>query len=103
MLIELRGKNDDRRALLSVKPASLSVSLSEAEVYTYDLEGRLLTAWVHDQTYVRALSGRVVKKWRDPVHPAPWKRIQELETDEAQRFVERLSPRIKALLERLER
>ncbi len=103
MLIELRAPSGDLRALLSVKRASLSMSLSEAEVYTYDQEGRLLTAWVNDQTFIRTLDNRIVKKWRDPAHPTPWKMIKELEADEAQQLLKRISRQMNGLLQQLQR
>ncbi len=88
--------------MLSVKRSSLSVSLNEAEVYTYDLDGRLIAAWLHDETYVRTLDSRIVKKWRVPARVGPWKMIQELETDQAQQFFERIWPRIESLVGKLQ-
>jgi hypothetical protein len=52
--------------VLNIKPSSLSLSIDENEVYAFDLLGRLLTAWIADQTFVRTLENRVIKKWWDP-------------------------------------
>lgn len=58
-----------RPVTLSVKPNCLTVSLddpAQAEVYSYDLEGRLWTAFMDRRAYRRGLDGKIIVRWRDP-------------------------------------
>ncbi len=102
MLIEVRDKYNDERVWLSLKRASLSVTFSQAEVYTFDLEGRLILGWLRDQTYIRTLGNRIVKKWRSSDRAAPWKMIEELGAGQTQEFFERTWQRIQALVRKLQ-
>lgn len=63
------GKWDGRPVTLSIKPNCLTVSVddpTEAEVYSYDLEGRLWTAYLDGRAYRRGLDGKIIVRWRDP-------------------------------------
>jgi radical SAM superfamily enzyme YgiQ (UPF0313 family) len=97
MLFELQATGSGPRALFSVKPGSVSVSLDEKEVYSFDLQGRLITGWVDDQTYVRTLDNRIIKKWRDGARGGPWKSIRQLESREKQHVLNRTCARMRAL------
>jgi len=58
-----------RPVTLSIKPNCLTVSLddpAQAEVYSYDLEGRLWTAFMNGRAYRRGLDGKIIVRWRDP-------------------------------------
>jgi radical SAM superfamily enzyme YgiQ (UPF0313 family) len=97
MLVEFQTGGSDRQVVLSLKPGAVSVSLDEVEVYSFDGEGRLLTAWVNEQTYVRTLDNRVIKKWRDPGRRRPWKLIEALSAEDKQRFLNQVWARINDL------
>lgn len=100
MLLEVRV-NGNQRVLLSVKPNALAVSFDDEEVYSFDAEGRLLTAWLNEQTYVRTLDNRVIKKWREPNQPTPWKQIRLLSAEEKQSFLRQTETRMRRLAEHL--
>jgi hypothetical protein len=54
---------------ISVKPNCLTISIDgpvEAEVFSYDNEGRLWTAYLDSVSYRRGLDGKMIAKWRLP-------------------------------------
>lgn len=54
---------------LSIKPNCLTVSIdgpNDADVFSYDFEGRLWTAFLDEVSYRRGLDGKMVAKWRLP-------------------------------------
>jgi hypothetical protein len=66
--VVILGRWDGRPVALSVKPNSLTISVdepAEAQVFSYDLEGRLWTAMLDGVSYRRGLDGRMVAKWRE--------------------------------------
>ena len=79
MLIPLEDHKTGRRVLVNITPDSFAVSSDDETVFTFDHEGRLLTAWQNNQTCVRTLDNRIVKKWTERSSPDSWKLIQELE------------------------
>jgi len=97
MLVEFQTGEGNRHVVLSLKPDAVSVSLDEVEVYSFDREGRLLTAWVNDHTYVRTLDNRIIKKWRDPDRRRPWKLIEALSAPDRQRFLNQVWARMNDL------
>lgn len=101
MLVEFQATEPRQRIVFSLKPTSLAIMFDEREVYSFDLEGRLLTAWMNDQTYIRTLDNRVVKKWRERHRGAPWKHIEELKPDEKRQFLSQVWSRMQALLHQL--
>ncbi|MBI4527669.1 MAG: radical SAM protein [Deltaproteobacteria bacterium] len=103
MLLELYNEDRQLFGSLSIKKDSISLGLGDSEVYSYDCEGRLLTAWLSNQTFVRTLDNRVIKKWRDPLHGKAWKLIQELEAEEAKRVLDQARIRIDGVYEQLQR
>lgn len=63
------GRWNDRPVTISVKPNCMTVSLddpAQAEVYSYDLEGRLWTAYMDGLAYRRGLDGKIITRWRLP-------------------------------------
>src|SRR5262245_53666046 len=52
---------------LRLRPEAATVSLGSEQVYSFDGEGRLLTAYRDGCLYKRGFDGRVLAKWR------PWK------------------------------
>jgi radical SAM superfamily enzyme YgiQ (UPF0313 family) len=102
MVIELFVSNPSRKVLLSLKPDSLAISLNEQEVYSFDREGRLLTAWMENKTFVRTLDNRVIKKYRDPNRPFPWKLICELQPAEKSEFFHGVRQTIDVLAQAIE-
>ncbi len=55
--------------VISVKPNCLTISIdgpADADVYSFDLEGRLWTAFFDGISYRRGLNGKIVAKWRLP-------------------------------------
>jgi len=66
--VVILGRWDGKPVALSVKPNSLTISIDEpakADVFSYDLEGRLWTAMLDGVSYRRGLDGRMVAKWRE--------------------------------------
>jgi hypothetical protein len=60
------GSLNDHPVTISVKTNCLTVSfegLGEAQVFSYDFEGRLWTALVKSVSYRRGLDGKMVAKW----------------------------------------
>ena len=63
------GQWNKRPITISVKPNCLTVSIDspeEADVFSYDYEGRLWTAFLDGISYRRGLDGKIVAKWRLP-------------------------------------
>lgn len=61
------GKWDTRPLIISLKPNCLTVSLddpSQADVFSYDLEGRPWTTFIDGIAYRRGLDGRILARWR---------------------------------------
>ncbi len=77
MLFDFPFSRDGRKVILNLKVESTAISLDDSEVYAFDLEGRFLTAWQGDRTYLRTLDNRLIKKSRDPLGQSPWKLIEE--------------------------
>jgi radical SAM superfamily enzyme YgiQ (UPF0313 family) len=103
MLIPLANGKADMRLLLNIKPDSCSLSLNEEAVFSFDREGRLLTAWQNSQTCVRTLDNRIVKKWTERSSPDSWKFIRELEETERRSLLEVISRLVDELTSQLER
>ncbi len=80
---------------LNVQPGYLALSVNDQEVYSFDRDGRLLSAWTHDRTCIRTLDGRVVEKRWDAA--AERKAIRCLDGVEARQFFEELRSRLFAL------
>ena len=65
----LLGKWQGKPVNISVKPSCLTVSVEGAvgtDVFSYDGEGRLWTAFLDGISYRRGLDGKMVAKWRLP-------------------------------------
>ncbi len=77
MLLDFQFPRDGRKVILNLKAESTAISLDDSEVYAFDLEGRFLTAWLGDRTYLRTLDNRLIRKSRDPLGQSPWKIIDE--------------------------
>lgn len=63
------GSVNGRPVVISLKPHSLTVSIDgphEADVVSFDREGRLWTAFFDSVSYRRGLDGKMVAKWRTP-------------------------------------
>lgn len=64
-----RGSWEERNLVLSLKPGSLTLSITHpvgVDVLSHDLEGRLWSAVLEGVTYRRGLNGKIVAKWRPP-------------------------------------
>ena len=103
MLAEFRLIPTGERFLFNLKSSSLSLSMDEKEVYSFDLTGKLLTFWNKDGTYVRTLDNRIIRKWRQSDGNGTWKKIQELEKAEKRTVIERICDRLRDVLRRLEK
>lgn len=55
--------DDDALILLNLKSFSFSVAINKLNSITFDLEGRILGAFVNGINYRRGLDNRVLKKW----------------------------------------
>lgn len=65
----ITGSWQGRPITISVKRNCLTVSIddpSRADVLSYDLAGRLWTAFLDGIAYRRGLDGRMLARWRDP-------------------------------------
>lgn len=63
----INGLWSGRALTLSTKPNCLTISLAQpagAQVWSYDLAGRLWTAMVDGVSYRRGLNGKLVAKWQ---------------------------------------
>jgi hypothetical protein len=61
------GTNDSKPIAISVKPNCVTISIdgpSDADVFSFDYEGRLWTAYLESISYRRGLDGKIVAKWR---------------------------------------
>jgi hypothetical protein len=83
------------RVLLNLKQASVSVSVADKEVYSFDLEGKPLSFWMNGKTFVWTLDCRVIKKWRDS--ESLQKRIQEADPNECQAILGQARSRLAEL------
>jgi hypothetical protein len=83
------------RVLLSLKEASVSLSVADREVYAFDLEGRPLSFWINGHTFVWTLDCRVIEKWRDS--ETSQKQIQETGPNERRTVLERARHRLAEL------
>jgi hypothetical protein len=57
---------ESQRALLNLKQSSVSLSIGDRKVYAFDLDGKPLSFWMSDMTFIWALDCRAIKKWHDP-------------------------------------
>lgn len=65
----ITGSWQGRPITISIKRNCLTVSIddpSRADVFSYDLAGRLWTAFLDGIAYRRGLDGRMLARWRDP-------------------------------------
>ncbi|NDJ86987.1 MAG: radical SAM protein [Chloroflexi bacterium] len=65
----ITGTWQGRPLTISVKRNCLTVSTddpSQADVFSYDLEGRMWTAFIDGIAYRRGLDGKMVARWRNP-------------------------------------
>ena len=83
------------RVLLSLKEASVSLSVADREVYAFDMEGRPLSFWINGHTFVWTLDCRVIEKWRDS--ETSQKQIQETSPNERRTVLERARHRLAEL------
>ena len=59
------GTNDSKPIAISIKPNCLTVSIdgpADADVFSFDYEGRLWTAYLESISYRRGLDGKIVAK-----------------------------------------
>ena len=54
---------NDTHILLNLKSFSFSVAINKLNSITFDLEGRMLGAFINGMNYRRGLDNRVLKKW----------------------------------------
>jgi hypothetical protein len=67
--VVILGTDDTKPIAISIKPNCLTVSLdgpANADVFSFDCEGRLWTAYLESVSYRRGLDGKIVAKWRLP-------------------------------------
>jgi radical SAM superfamily enzyme YgiQ (UPF0313 family) len=62
-----------------------------------------LTAWQNNQTCVRTLDNRIIKKWTEHSSPDSWRSIRELEETERKSLLEEISQLVGDLTSQLER
>ena len=82
------------KVLLNLKQTSVSLSVADQEVYSFDLEGKPLSFWVNGKTFVWTLDCRVIKKWRDE---SLQKQIQEADPNERQAILGQARSRLAGL------
>jgi hypothetical protein len=61
------GQWDQRPIAISVKPNCLTISIDgpvDADVFSYDMAGRMWTAYLDQISYRRGLDGKMIAKWR---------------------------------------
>jgi hypothetical protein len=65
--VVILGTNDSKPIAISIKPNCLTVSIDgpvDADVFSFDYEGRLWTAYLESISYRRGLDGKIVAKWQ---------------------------------------
>jgi radical SAM superfamily enzyme YgiQ (UPF0313 family) len=102
MLISFESRKTARQVLLNLKQDSSTISLDEEIVYSFDLEGRLLSAWQNNHTHIRTLDNRIVKKWHEHSPVDSWKSIRELEELEKENVLGMVYRTTRDLLDQLE-
>ncbi|GAB4480972.1 MAG: radical SAM protein [Anaerolineae bacterium] len=83
---------------ISIKPNCVTVSIDEpleADVFSFDMEGRPWTAFIDGISYRRGLDGRLLAKWR---RPGDERERRWLIGEEAAAIEERARSRIEALV-----
>ncbi len=58
--------------VISLKNNSLTIGLSETEIFSFDLAGRLYTVFQNGVTYRRGLDGSILAKWRTHERQRHW-------------------------------
>ena len=102
MLVSFEGGKIARQVLLNLKQDSSTISLDEEVVYSFDLEGRLLSAWQNNHTFVRTLDNRIVKKWHENSLRGSWKSIRQLEEPEKENVLDIVCRTVRDLASQLE-
>src|SRR5687768_17599525 len=63
----ITGRWNNKPVTISIKPNCLTISIDDpanADVFSYDFEGRLWTAYLDGISYRRGLDGKMIAKWR---------------------------------------
>ncbi len=89
--------------LLNVRPNVVSMTVNEETVYTFDREGRLVTAVIDDRTYRRGLDNRMLCKWREEIAGSLTRHRRWLTSTSAQGILEHVSRDVKGALSALEK
>jgi radical SAM superfamily enzyme YgiQ (UPF0313 family) len=83
---------------LSLRHGAITVSLGMEQVYSFDGEGRLLTAFRDSRLYKRGFDGRVLAKWRPWKSGRPKHIRHDLAGDEKQRLLSEIRDTIEQVL-----
>jgi radical SAM superfamily enzyme YgiQ (UPF0313 family) len=83
---------------LSLRRGAITVSLGMEQVYSFDGEGRLLTAYRDSRLYKRGFDGRVLAKWRPWQIGRPEHIRRDLVDDEKQRLLSEIRDTIEQVL-----
>jgi hypothetical protein len=83
---------------LSLRPEATTVSLGMEQVYSFDGEGRLLTAFRDRRLYKRGFDGRVLAKWRAWHIGRPGHIRRDLADDEKQRLLSDIHDTVEQVL-----
>ncbi len=96
------GKYKGQSLTLSVKPGSLTLSLSgpsDSRVYSFDHTGRLWTAMLAGISYRRGLNGKVVAKWAENGQDRQRRWLSEQETSQLEETSRRAAAEVMAGIE----
>jgi hypothetical protein len=93
-----RGEIDNRRIVLSVNRATLTVGIGTEEVLSWDRGGRLYSLWAEGRTRRRGLEGRAIETW----HDRNGRHRRTLELAEVDRLADRAADRARSLLALIE-
>jgi len=98
MLLEFTSTKLGALVLVNLKPASTAISLEGERVYSFDLEGRLLSAWQGDFTDIRTLDNRLIRKSSGARTDSPWKTVEEIRGVAKHRVIEKVNWICRALV-----
>lgn len=96
--VEFRIADQTGSWLFYLKKATLSLTLDETTVYTFDREGRLYSTFQQDVSCRRGLDGRILARsgeWRDGVRE---RRRRRLDPGEGRTLLERMHVQLAELL-----
>ncbi|MBI3990326.1 MAG: radical SAM protein [candidate division NC10 bacterium] len=102
MPVRVLLKETGEEGFVNVKASSISVTLNRVPVFTFDLEGRLLFAYMGDRTFARGLDNRVLEKRGEWTVFGRHRVRREVEGEEKRALLNGIHRRIERVLQALQ-